>query len=276
MREQSKTRRTISRVLIIICLAVAAIPLSSALYRFLIAFYRFKDFMAEYVVPQGISVVDLPLSESSPELARFGDVMLPSGWKPGPVETRNTDYRGLRITIAAEQKLLLLFTRVESIREWLSEESNSYRMLVNAYGSWEALREEFSSNRALLDALLARPLPEYLDLSSASMKYPFGYYALPLFPSLKNYQREAALYGVQALAASTTLRLTGSLRFFYVLQHSKRGATILYGDCGSEKLLGCVLLSNQEDCDIPAGVIKTVCLCLEHSSEQHGPPERSP
>ncbi len=257
------------RIVLTLLLCLLAIPVSSVLYKTLLGFYGFKKAMCTHVVPRLMVVEDIPLPPETPALIRVGDLTLFSEWSPHAIKNEYSEINGVRLNLPENQTadLYLDSPPITTMKDWLTVSSGhaAVGLLEEAYGGWQDVKRDYPTDLNLLNAIVEKELPGYLSRTSPSMQYPLGYYVLPLFPPLKNYRKEYALFGVKSMESHTELpflRATGKSRYFFIFRDGLN-AEIVFGAKASGALAGAAILKGGKEDVITKELIGKVCLCLD-------------
>lgn len=264
---------------------LVGIPIGSVVYKLSIWFYGFKDMATRKIRPKWPSpmqALQLPPTEGK-SLGIAGSLFLFSDWSPEVVRIDESfGSERLRFHPTPSQSVDVTLEPLAGLPDLVLTEMALYQMAKTAWGDWDAFVRQYPRDRDALEAVFDKELPPYLSLSSPAMQTRIGYYALPLFPAPRNYQKEYALLGMKVilLPESKMVRKTSgeNLYFLFYTGHpnSREGlATVLFGEISTGKLLGWVLVKNAENLTVDEQLIGQLCYCLDHSPLLRNWPRRA-
>jgi hypothetical protein len=194
-------------------------------------------------------------------------IPLLSFWSPTLI-TNKQGVTGIKLTLQGGQTALIFIppSSPKDVHDWMLMKSAAVaEILKKGYGSWGQLKTDFSSDFDLMDAIIAKKLPNYFNFSSVSMQYPLGYYIFPLFPASVNYQKEYALFAAKAMLSypkQPFLKAETDSYFFFIFQSDKT-AEILYGNINSGAITGRLFMTSKKGF-ITKELIADVCSCITH------------
>ena len=258
------------RIVFVLLICILAAPVSSVLYKSLLGFYGFKRAMCDFVVPRNSAEVeDISLPGEMPVVDRIASLPLLSEWSPRAFTNKAGEMDGVKLTLSGGKTADFYLDPPSggNIRDCLS--AAAIELLETAYGGWKGVQGAYPTDRDLLNAIVAKELPSYLDRASSSMRNPLGYYVFPLFPPLEDYRTEYALFGVKAMETTNLsfLRAKGQSRFFFVFRDDQ-AAEIIFGDKASGATEGKVILASADEDVITTELIAKVCLCLDKAANK--------
>jgi hypothetical protein len=259
---------------------VLALPLivlvGSVIYKAASGFYTYKGYMCTRVLPRvyGSPALQALTLQEVPDTTTVIDGMpIPSSWGPA-LFTNKLGAVGVQLT-PKDGVLLEAYHHLRNlndVRDWFAstDDGTSTEVLRRSYGSWKNVRDRFPTDLDLLDGVFDFALPAFLRQGSASMSYPFGYFLLPLFPSLKEFRFDGALDMVMALhvhQSRTWYRSVGSRSYFFISQ-TERSTEILYGFVEGN-VRGAILLRDLNG-PVNLDVIKSLCSSIDstHATEE--------